>query len=67
MYIIAGIFMPPLLQLIANTTNMSIVGFRCVGIMYNYVGEIIRESDAEINLTIIYGKCLFYAKWQYDL
>ena len=43
---------PPLWQLIVNTTNMSIGGLRCVGVVFNDVGEIIRKSDAEINLTL---------------
>ena len=54
---ITGIFMPPLLQLIVNTTNTSIVGLRCVGVVLDNMGKIIRESEADINITI-YGKYL---------
>ena len=53
---ITGIFMPPLLQLIVNTPNRSIVGLRCVGVVFNDAIEIIRRSEAKINITI-YGKC----------
>ena len=53
---ITGIFMPPLLQLIVNTPNTSIVGLRCVGVVFNDATEIIRRSEAKINITI-YGKC----------
>ena len=55
---ITGIFMPPLLlQLIVNTSNTSIVGLRCVGVVLDSMGVIIsgNESEANINLTI-YGK-----------
>ena len=53
---ITGIFMAPLLQMIVNTSNTSIVGLRCVGVVLDSMG-IIRgnESEADINLTI-YGK-----------
>ena len=53
---ITGIFMPPLLQLIVNTPSTSIIGLRCVGVVFNDAIEIIRRSEAKINLTI-YGKC----------
>ena len=56
---ITGIFMPPLLQLIVNTFNTSIFGLRCVGVVFNYAIEIIRRSEAKINLTI-YGKYLIF-------
>ena len=55
---ITGIFMPPLLlHLIVNTSNTSIVGLRCVGVVLDSMGLIIRgnESEADVNLTI-YGK-----------
>ena len=54
---ITGIFVPPVLQLILNTSNTSIVGLRCVGVALDNMGLIIRgnESEADINLTI-YGK-----------
>ena len=54
---ITGIFMPRLLQLIVNTSNTSIVGLRCVGVVLDYMGKITRESEADINITI-YGKYL---------
>ena len=54
---ITGTFMMTSLQLIVNTSNTSIVGLRCVSAVFNGVGDIIRQSEAEINLTI-YGKCL---------
>ena len=56
---ITGIFMVPLLQLRVNTSNTSIVGLRCVGVVIDSMGNVIRgnESEAKINLTI-YGKCL---------
>ena len=57
---ITGMFMPPSLQLIVNTTNTSVVGLRCVGIVRDNMGQITRESEADINLTI-YGKYFFYA------
>ena len=53
---ITGIFMMTLVQLIVNTSNTSIVGLRCVGVVFNDATEIIR-SEAKINLTI-YGKYL---------
>ena len=53
---ITGIFIQPLLQLIVNTPNTSIVGLRCVGVVFNDAIEIIRRSEAKINITI-YGKC----------
>ena len=53
---ITGIFMQPLLQLMVNTSNTSIVGMRCVGVVLNDATEIIRRSEAKINITI-YGKC----------
>ena len=52
---ITATFMPPLLYLIVNTSNTSIVGLRCAGVVFNDAIKIIR-SEAEINLTI-YGKC----------
>ena len=54
---ITGIFMSPLLQLIVNTPNTSIVGLRCVGVVLDNMGFIIRgnQSEADVNLTI-YGK-----------
>ena len=56
---ITGIFMSPMLQLIVNTSNTSIDGLRCVGVVLDNMGNIIRgdESEADINLTI-YGKYL---------
>ena len=53
---ITGIFMSPSLQLIVNTSNTSIVGLRCVGVVVDNMGVIIRgnESEADFNLTI-YG------------
>ena len=54
---ITGIFMPRLLQLIVNTSNTSIVGLRCVGVVLDNMGKITRESEADINITI-YGKYL---------
>ena len=53
---ITGIFMTTLLQLIVNTPNTSIVGLRCVGVVFDMT-KITRISEANINLTI-YGKCL---------
>ena len=49
--------MPPMLQLIVNTSNTSIVGLRCVGVLLGEMGVIKteNESEADINLTI-YGK-----------
>ena len=49
--------MTTLLQLTVNTSNTDIVGLRCVSAVYNDVGDVIRQSEAEINLTI-YDKCL---------
>ena len=49
---ITGILMPPLLHLIVNTSNTSIVGLRCVGVVHYNVAEITRRSEADINLTI---------------
>ena len=46
-----------MLQLIVNTTNTTIVGLRCVGVVFNDATEIIRRSEAKINITI-YGKYL---------
>ena len=54
---ITGMFMPPSLQLIVNTNNTSVVGLRCVGVVRDNMGQITRESEADINLTI-YGKCI---------
>ena len=53
---ITGIFKQPLLQLIVNTSNTSIIGLRCVGVVLDNMANR-RESEAEIILTI-YGKCL---------
>ena len=53
---ITATFMAPLLQLIVNTANTSIVGLRCIGVKFNDEIQIIRRSEAKINLTI-YGKC----------
>ena len=49
--------MPPSLHLIVNTSNTSIDGLRCVGVVLDNMGFIIRgsQSEAYINLTI-YGK-----------
>ena len=44
--------MPPSLQLIVNTTNTSVIGLRCVGIVRDNMGQIIRESEA--NIILIY-------------
>ena len=53
---ITGIFMPPLLQLIVNTSYTSIVGLRCVGVVIDKMANIRgNESAADIKLTI-YGK-----------
>ena len=54
---ITGIFMAPLLQLIVNTSNTSIVGLRCAGGVPDIMAKVIigNESEADINLTI-YGK-----------
>ena len=52
---ITGIFMSPLLQLIVNTSNTSIVGLRCVGVVLDDMANVIRGSEREVNLTI-YGK-----------
>ena len=49
---ITGILMPPLLHLIVNTSNTSIVGLRCVSVVHYNVAEITRRSEADINLTI---------------
>ena len=51
--------MNPSFQLIVNTSNTSIVGLRCVGVVLDNMGFIIRgnQSEADINLTI-YGKYL---------
>ena len=49
---ITGVFRQPLLHLIVNTPNTSIVGLRCVGVVHYYVAEITRRSEADINLTI---------------
>ena len=54
---ITGTFMSPWLQLIVNTPNTSIIGLRCVGVVYDNMGETARKSEAKINLTI-YGKYL---------
>ena len=54
---ITGTFMTTSLQLTVNTSNTEIVGLRCVSAVFNDVGDIIRQNEAEINLTI-YGKCL---------
>ena len=35
---ITGIFMPPSLHLIVNTSNTSIVGLRCVGVVVDNMG-----------------------------
>ena len=56
-YGITGIFMSPLLQLVVNTPNMSVVGLRCEGVVLDGMGNVIRRSEADISLTI-YGKCL---------
>ena len=56
---ITGIFMPPLLHLIVNTSNTSIVGLRCVGVVFNDAIEIIRRTETKINLTI-YGRYLIF-------
>ena len=53
---ITGIFRTTLLQLVVNTPNTSIVGLRCVGVVFNDAIEIIRRSEAKINLTI-FGEC----------
>ena len=53
---ITGIFKQPLLQLIVNTSNTSIIGLRCVGVVLDNMANR-RESEAEIILTI-YGKGL---------
>ena len=53
---ITATFMTTLLMLIVNTPNTSIVGLRCVGVVFNDAIEIIRRSEAKINITI-YGKC----------
>ena len=48
--------MSPSLQLIVNTSNTSIVGLRCVGVVIDSMANIRgNESGANINLTI-YGK-----------
>ena len=53
---ITGIYMSPSLQLTVNTTNTSIVGLRCVGVVIDSMANIRgNESGADINLTI-YGK-----------
>ena len=53
---ITGIFMSPSLQLIVNTSNTSIAGLRCVGVVIDSMANIRgNESGANINLTI-YGK-----------
>ena len=49
---ITGIFMLPLLHLIVNTPNTSIVGMKCVGVVHYNVAEITRRGEADINLTI---------------
>ena len=54
---ITGIFMPPSLQLTVNTPNTSVVGLRCINVVRDNVGQIIRGSEADINLTL-YGKYL---------
>ena len=56
---VTAIIMPPLLQLIVNTPNTSVVGLRCVGVVTNDATDIIRRSEAKINLTI-YGKYLIF-------
>ena len=37
---ITGIFMKPLLQLIVNTSNTSIVGLTCAGVVLDSMGKI---------------------------
>ena len=56
---ITATFMPPLLHLIVNTSNTSIAGLRCVGVVFNDAIKIIRRSEAKINLTI-YGKYVIF-------
>ena len=59
--------MSPWLQLIVNTPNTSVVGLRCVGVVFDNKGEIIRKMEADINITI-YGMCLIHnVLWPYDL
>ena len=56
---VTAIIMLPLLKLIVNTPNTSVVGLRCVGVVTNDATVVIRRSEAKINLTI-YGKYLIF-------
>ena len=53
---ITGMFMK---QLIVNTSSTSIIGLRCIGVVLDNMGFIIRgnHSEADLNLTI-YGMYL---------
>ena len=63
---ITGIFMPPLLHLIVNTSNASVFALRCEGVVVDNRGVITGENETDIHLTI-YGKCLINnVLWQYD-
>ena len=51
------LIMLSLLQLTVKTPNTSVVCLRCDDVVLGNIANIIRECEAEINLTI-YGKCL---------
>ena len=45
---VTEMFMPPMLQLIVNTSNTSIVGLRCVGVVLDNIVIITRDCEAKI-------------------